>query len=196
MKRLFDITVSIILLFFMFIPIVIITIMIKATSKGPVLYWSDRIGKDNVVFRMPKFRTMIVGTPPVATHLLKNEERYITPIGMYLRKFSLDEIPQLFCILKGSMSFVGPRPALYNQNDLIELRTERGIQELVPGLSGYAQINGRDEISIRQKVELDFEYKKKRSFVFDMRILLKTIANVARSKGVKLDGDNHPDCND
>lgn len=196
MKRLFDITVSIILLFFMFIPIVIIAIMIKATSKGPALYWSDRIGKNNVVFRMPKFRTMIVGTPPVATHLFKNEERYITPIGMYLRKFSLDEIPQLFCILKGSMSFVGPRPALYNQNDLIELRTERGIQELVPGLSGYAQINGRDEISIKQKVELDFEYKNKRSFVFDMRILLKTIANVARSKGVKLDSDNHPDSNE
>ncbi|MHB8792319.1 MAG: sugar transferase [Thermoleophilia bacterium] len=196
MKRLFDISVSIILLTVLSIPIVIIAILIKVTSKGPALYWSDRIGKDNVIFRMPKFRTMTADTPQIATHLLINGENYLTPIGGYLRKYSIDEIPQIFCIVKGNMSFVGPRPALYNQNDLIKLRTERGIQDLVPGLSGYAQINGRDEISIKQKVELDFEYMKKRSFVFDMRILLQTISSVARSKGVKLDGHNHPDSND
>ncbi|MHB1056019.1 MAG: sugar transferase [Thermoleophilia bacterium] len=193
MKRLFDIIVSSLFLTILLIPSVLIAILLKLTSKGPIIYWSDRIGRNNVMFRMPKFRTMIVDTPAIATHLLTGGEAYLTPVGKHLRKYSIDEIPQLFSILMGDMTFVGPRPALFNQRDLIELRTERGIQELTPGLTGLAQINGRDELTIQRKVELDNEYLKNKTFVFDMKILMRTFMNVALGKGVKIESDDTPD---
>jgi O-antigen biosynthesis protein WbqP len=158
--------------------------MVKVTSKGPVLYWSDRVGRNNVIFRMPKFRTMRVGTPAVATHLLTNPCAYLTPIGGFLRKSSLDELPQLWSILAGDMSFVGPRPALFNQDDLIALRTQCGVHELVPGLTGWAQINGRDELPIPDKVAMDAEYLHKRSFRFDVSVLWLTLIKVLRRDGV------------
>jgi O-antigen biosynthesis protein WbqP len=148
--------------------------MVKLTSKGPILYWSDRVGMDNRIFKMPKFRTMRIDTPPVATHLLTNPDAYLTPIGSFLRKFSLDELPQLWSILKGHMSFIGPRPALFNQDDLIELRTNKGIHKLVPGITGWAQINGRDDIPIPLKVKYDEYYMKNKSFFLDLKILWLT----------------------
>lgn len=165
-------------------PIAVVAIAVRLTSPGPALYWSDRIGKNNRVFKMPKFRSMRIDTPAVATHLLQNPGQWLTPIGSFLRKTSLDELPQLWSILKGDMSFVGPRPALYNQEDLIALRTEKGVHELVPGLTGWAQVNGRDELPVEQKVELDAEYLNKRSFLFDLKILWMTSLKVLSRDGV------------
>jgi len=163
---------------------IFIALIVKLTSKGPALYWSDRIGRDNTVFKMPKFRTMRQGTPAIATHLLNNSDRYVTPIGRILRKLSLDELPQLYSVLKGDMSFVGPRPALFNQDDLVALRTKKGIHCLVPGVTGWAQINGRDELLIPVKVQHDEYYLHHRSFGFDLRILGLTIIRVALRSGV------------
>lgn len=165
-------------------PIFIVGLIVKLTSEGPVLYWSDRVGINNSIFRMPKFRTMRIGTPVVATHLMKNPVIYLTPIGSFLRKFSLDELPQLYSILKGDLSFVGPRPALYNQHDLVELRNEKGIDRLIPGITGWAQVNGRDELPIPVKVEFDEYYFKNSSFFFDLKILLMTLIKVFSREGV------------
>ena len=164
---------------------VIIALMVKLTSRGPVLYWSDRVGQNNALFRMPKFRTMIMDTPEMATHLMKDPDRYLTSVGPFLRKFSLDELPQLGSILKGDMSFIGPRPALYNQDDLIDLRTKKGIHRLTPGVTGWAQINGRDDLSIPLKVAYDEFYLEKRSFFFDLKILYITILKVLKADGVQ-----------
>jgi O-antigen biosynthesis protein WbqP len=161
-----------------------ISALVKMTSRGPMLYWSDRVGKDNAVFKMPKFRTMKLDTPPVATHLLSNPEQYLTPIGGFLRRSSLDELPQLISILKGDMSFVGPRPALFNQADLIKLRTQKGVHTLSPGLTGWAQINGRDELPIPVKVDFDEYYLKHCSFLLDIKIIFRTFFKVARREGV------------
>ena len=158
----------------------IITILVRLTSAGPALYWSDRIGRDNAIFRMPKFRSMRIETPAVATHLMSDAETFLTPIGGLLRRYSLDELPQLFSILKGDMSFVGPRPALFNQADLIALRTQKGINKILPGVTGWAQVNGRDKLSIPEKVDLDVEYLNQQSFWFDLKILLKTPLIVIR----------------
>jgi O-antigen biosynthesis protein WbqP len=162
----------------------VIALLVKLTSPGPVLYWSDRVGINNTIFRMPKFRTMRVDTPAIATHLMKNPDVYLTLIGSFLRRFSLDELPQLYSVLKGDISFVGPRPALFNQDDLIELRTGKGIHKLIPGITGWAQVNGRDELPIPVKVEFDEYYLKNRSFLFDMKILWMTFFNVISSKGI------------
>ena len=161
-----------------------VALVVKSSSRGPVLYWSDRVGRQNVLFSMPKFRTMHVGTPAVATHLLRDPEMHLTPIGSFLRRSSLDELPQLWCILKGEMSFVGPRPALFNQQDLIALRTAGGAHMLLPGLTGWAQINGRDELPIPTKVELDIEYLKRKSLGFDIKIMFLTFLKVIRSDNV------------
>lgn len=166
------------------IPMAIIAILVRATSPGPALYWSNRVGKGNRIFRMPKFRTMMIGTPAVATHLLSNHSRYVTPLGKFLRTTSLDELPQIFTILRGDMSIVGPRPALFNQDDLIELRTARGVHLLTPGLTGWAQIMGRDELPIPRKVEFDEYYLHHRSAWFDLRIILLTILKVITREGV------------
>jgi len=184
-KRLFDIIIAVILTIVFFIPILLVACMIRISSRGPILYWSDRIGINNVIFKMPKFRTMRTDTPTVATHLLKNPEAYLTPIGSFLRKFSLDELPQLWSILKGDMSFVGPRPALYNQDDLIDLRTQKNIHTLVPGITGWAQINGRDELPIPIKVEFDDYYVKNKSFLLDLKILWMTIVKVLKKEGIQ-----------
>ena len=184
MKRVFDVLLVIFFGLNLLIPIVIVAILVKLTSKGPILYWSGRVGKDNAIFKMPKFRSMKTGTPAVATHLLIDAASVLTPIGGFLRKSSLDELPQLWCILKGCMSFVGPRPALFNQYDLIALRTEKGIHNLMPGLTGWAQINGRDELPIPQKVALDVEYFQKKSFWFDIKILCLTFLKVFWRDGV------------
>ena len=184
MKRLFDLIIAVLLLIFLLIPMLVISILIKLTSKGPVLYWSERIGRNNAIFRMPKFRSMRTDTPPVATHLLANPDQYITLVGKWIRKTSLDELPQVFSVLKGDMSFVGPRPALFNQDDLVALRTSKGIHALVPGITGWAQINGRDELPIPVKVDYDLHYLKNRSFVFDLKILMLTLSNVVAGKGV------------
>jgi O-antigen biosynthesis protein WbqP len=184
MKRLVDLFLAINAAVVLFVPICIVAILVRATSKGPVLYWSDRVGIENAVFKMPKFRSMKVDTPAVATHLLKDPKSVLTPIGDFLRKSSLDELPQLWCILKGDMSFVGPRPALFNQDDLISLRSEKGVYKLVPGLTGWAQVNGRDELPIPQKVGLDVEYLKRRSFLFDIYILWLTFLKVLKRDGV------------
>jgi len=183
-KRAFDLFFAFALFFFLFVPICFVALIVKLTSSGPVFYWSKRVGKNNVIFEMPKFRSMKIGTPAVATHLLEDPSNYLTPIGSFLRKSSLDELPQLWSILVGDMSFVGPRPALYNQDDLIELRTRCGVHELVPGLTGWAQINGRDELPIPEKVKLDEEYLKRRSLSFDIRILWLTFIKVLRRDGV------------
>ena len=156
----------------------------RLTSTGPALYWSDRVGRNNKIFKMPKFRSMRVGTPAVATHLLADAKSHLTPIGSFLRKSSLDELPQLWSILVGDMSFVGPRPALFNQHDLVELRTQQGVQSLVPGLTGWAQVNGRDELPIPDKVKLDAEYLRRKSLAFDVRILWLTFVKVLRRDGV------------
>jgi O-antigen biosynthesis protein WbqP len=184
MKRLFDLKIAVLLLILLSIPMLVISILIKLTSKGPVLYWSDRVGRNNALFRMPKFRSMRTDTPPVATHLLADPDRYITTIGRFIRKTSLDELPQIFSVLKGDMSFVGPRPALFNQDDLVALRTSKGIHTLVPGITGWAQINGRDELPIPVKVDYDLHYLKNRSFIFDLKILMLTLSNVVAGKGV------------
>lgn len=184
MKRLFDLLLALCAAVILALPVLAVAILVRLTSTGPALYWSDRIGRHNCIFRMPKFRSMRIGTPAVATHLLKDPKAYLTPIGSFLRKSSLDELPQLWSILIGDMSFVGPRPALFNQNDLVALRTEYGVHELVPGLTGWAQINGRDELPIPEKVKLDVEYLKLRSFWFDIKILWLTFVKVAKRDGV------------
>ena len=166
------------------IPLLIAAVMVRITSPGPTLYWSKRVGRDNQIFSMPKFRSMRIDTPAVATHLLQNPDQWLTPIGSFLRKSSLDELPQLWCILKGDMSFVGPRPALFNQDDLIAMRTERGVHQLLPGLTGWAQVNGRDELPIPKKVELDFEYLQRKSFLLDLKILWMTTLKVLVRHGV------------
>ena len=171
MKRLFDLLLAACALLILVVPCAVLACLVKLTSAGPILYWSDRVGRHNAIFKMPKFRSMRAGTPAVATHLLANPETYLTPIGSFLRRTSLDELPQLWSIIKGDMSFVGPRPALYNQRDLIELRTQHGVHELLPGLTGWAQVNGRDELPIPQKVTLDAEYLRRHSLWFDIKIL-------------------------
>ncbi|WP_243374495.1 sugar transferase [Geotalea sp. SG265] len=185
MKRFFDIICALGILVVAAVPMVIISLMVKLTSRGPVLYWSDRVGKHNCIFKMPKFRSMRIETPAVATHLLYDPDRYLTPIGKFLRKSSLDELPQLFSILNGNMSFVGPRPALFNQDDLIRLRTEKGIHLLKPGLTGWAQINGRDELPIPIKVQYDEYYLKHRSLLLDLKIIFMTFAKVLRREGIQ-----------
>ncbi len=185
MKRIFDLTGSFLASVFLAIPMLLTALAIRLTSSGPILYWSDRVGRNNTVFKMPKFRTMRTDTPAVATHLLGDPDRWLTPIGKFLRKSSLDELPQLFSILKGDMSFVGPRPALFNQDDLIQLRTQKGIHCLTPGLTGWAQINGRDELPIPVKVAFDEHYLKNRSFILDIKILFMTFIKVLRSEGVR-----------
>ncbi|NOU39995.1 MAG: sugar transferase [Methylotenera sp.] len=185
MKRLFDFCLVLFALLFLLLPFLLVAVMVRVTSIGPVLYWSDRVGRDNHIFKMPKFRSMRVDTPAVATHLLADPKQFLTPVGSFLRKSSLDELPQLWSIIKGDMSFVGPRPALFNQDDLIALRTQYGVDKLVPGLTGWAQINGRDELPIPDKVELDVEYLNNRSFWFDLKIILLTFLKVIRRDGVQ-----------
>ena len=184
MKRIFDLILAISLFLMLLISLLLIAVLVIATSKGPALYWSKRIGKNNKIFKMPKFRSMMTSTPAVATHLLDNPDSYLSPIGGFLRLSSLDELPQLFSVLKGDMSFVGPRPALFNQEDLITLRTEKGVDKLLPGITGWAQVNGRDELSIPDKVELDVEYLNRQSFWFDMKILWMTFLKVIKRDGV------------
>jgi O-antigen biosynthesis protein WbqP len=184
MKRLFDLAMALVAAVFLALPIVMTALAVRLTSPGPALYWSDRVGRHNRIFKMPKFRSMRIDTPAVATHLLQNPEQWLTPIGSFLRKCSLDELPQLWSILKGDMSFVGPRPALFNQEDLIALRTEKGVHELLPGLTGWAQVNGRDELPMPRKVQLDAEYLERRSLFFDLKILWMTILKVLARDGV------------
>jgi O-antigen biosynthesis protein WbqP len=184
MKRIFDLLLAALATFVLIIPVIFVALLVRLTSKGPALYWSDRVGRGNTIFKMPKFRSMQVGTPAVATHLLSNPAAYLTPIGSFLRKSSLDELPQLWNIIKGDMSFVGPRPALFNQQDLIELRTRSGVHLLVPGLTGWAQINGRDELPIPQKVALDVEYLQTKSFWLDIKIIFLTGLKVLRRDNV------------
>ena len=184
MGRFVNLLLVFVVLLLFFIPIIIIAIIIRLTSRGPSIYWSDRVGKNNVIFKMPKFRTMQINTPAVATHLLKDSNNFITPVGNFLRRTSLDELPQLWSILKGDMNFVGPRPALFNQNDLIDLRTKEGVNKLIPGLTGWAQVNGRDELSIPNKVALDVQYMQHQSFWFDMKILWMTFLKVIKRTGV------------
>lgn len=183
-KRALDALLAAAALLVLAIPIALVAVAVKLTSRGPALYWSERIGRDNRTFRMPKFRSMRVDTPVVATHLLESPDRWLTPIGSFLRRSSLDELPQLWSILVGDMSIVGPRPALFNQHDLIELRTQRGVHRLRPGLTGWAQINGRDEIPIPQKVAYDTWYLEHRSLALDLRIVLLTAVKVVRKEGV------------
>lgn len=184
MKRIFDLLLGLSVAIALALPFLVLAIAVRFTSSGPTLYWSDRVGKHNKIFKMPKFRTMRVGTPAVATHLLTDSGQYLTPVGSFLRKSSLDELPQVWSILVGDMSFVGPRPALFNQNDLIALRTQYGLDKLVPGLTGWAQVNGRDELTIPLKVQFDVEYLQKQSFCFDIRILGLTFLKVVRRIGV------------
>ncbi len=184
MKRLFDVALCLLAATVLLVPLVVVALLVRLTSPGPALYWSDRVGKNNKIFKMPKFRSMRVGTPAVATHLLADPKSVFTPIGSFIRKSSLDELPQLWSILVGDMSFVGPRPALFNQQDLIELRTQKGVHTLVPGLTGWAQVNGRDELPIPQKVTLDAEYLQRRGFWFDIKILWLTFLKVVQRDGV------------
>lgn len=184
MKRLLDLALASMAALLFLLPATLIALLIKLTSRGPVLYWSDRVGQHNCVFRMPKFRSMRLGTPAVATHLLADPQAYLTPVGSFLRRSSLDELPQLWSVLVGDMSLVGPRPALYNQHDLIELRTQRGVHSLLPGLTGWAQVNGRDELPIPDKVEYDVEYLRNQSAWLDLRILCLTAAKVLFRDGV------------
>ena len=184
MKRGFDLLLALATAVVLAAPVFLVAVLVRLTSPGPALYWSDRVGRHNRIFKMPKFRSMRVGTPAVATHLLADPKAYLTPIGSFLRKSSLDELPQLWSILVGDMSFVGPRPALFNQHDLIALRTQHGVHELVPGLTGWAQINGRDELPIPDKVELDVEYLRRQSLWFDIRILWLTFVKVIRRDGI------------
>jgi len=183
-KRLFDLVLALCAAVVLALPVAVVAVAVRLTSPGPALYWSDRVGRSNKIFKMPKFRSMRVGTPAVATHLLADAKSHLTPIGSFLRKSSLDELPQLWSILVGDMSFVGPRPALFNQHDLIALRTQHGVHELVPGLTGWAQVNGRDELPIPDKVKLDVEYLQRQSLWFDIRILWMTFVKVLRRDGV------------
>jgi O-antigen biosynthesis protein WbqP len=184
MTRLFNLIISILMIMAIAPLLLISAILVKVTSKGPALYWSDRVGMNNKTYKMPKFRSMLIDTPAVATHLLDNPDAYLSPIGGFLRRTSLDEFPQLFSVLKGDMSIVGPRPALFNQDDLIALRTEKGVDKLLPGITGWAQVNGRDELSIPDKVVLDVEYLNRQSFWFDMKILWMTFLKVINRDGV------------
>ena len=184
MKRFCDFMFAVFALVLLGLPWMLVACMVKLTSRGPILYWSDRVGRDNRIFKMPKFRSMRIGTPEVATHILTDPDSYLTPIGSFLRKSSLDELPQLWSIIKGDMSFVGPRPALFNQHDLIALRTQYGIDKLIPGLTGWAQINGRDELPVLQKVHLDKEYLDRQSFLFDMKIISMTAVKVIQRDNV------------
>ncbi|KAB8054794.1 sugar transferase [Janthinobacterium rivuli] len=184
MKRAFDLMLVLLASLILFIPVVLVALLVRLTSPGPALYWSDRIGKNNTIFKMPKFRSMRVGTPAVATHLLADAHSHLTPVGNFLRKSSLDELPQLWSIIRGDMSFVGPRPALFNQNDLIALRTQYGVEKLPPGLTGWAQVNGRDELPIPEKVKLDVEYLRRQSLPFDIKIIVLTFLKVVRRDGI------------
>lgn len=184
MKRLFDFLLAIAVFILLSPVMLLVAVSVRLSSKGPALYWSDRVGINNKIFKMPKFRSMLVETPDVATHLLNNPDSYLSPIGGFLRRSSLDELPQLFSVLKGDMSFVGPRPALFNQDDLVALRTEKGVHKLLPGVTGWAQINGRDELLIPDKVILDVEYLERQSFWFDVKILWMTFLRVVKSDGV------------
>ena len=184
MKRAFDLLLALLALLVLALPLLLVALAVRLSSPGPVLYWSNRVGKNNRIFSMPKFRSMQIGTPAVATHLLANPDSYLTPIGSFLRKSSLDELPQLWSILKGDMGFVGPRPALFNQHDLVALRTAQGVHTLVPGLTGWAQIHGRDELPIPAKVELDAYYLQHQSFWLDLQILTKTFFKVVRRDGI------------
>ena len=185
MKRLFDLCLVLFALLFLLLPILLVAVIVRLTSSGLILYWSDRVGRYNKIFKMPKFRTMRVDTPAVATHLLPNPKKFLTPVGSFLRKSSLDELPQLWSILKGDMSFVGPRPALFNQDDLIALRKQYGVDKLLPGLTGWAQVNGRDELPIPDKVKLDVEYMHNQNIFFDLKIILLTLFKVIRSDGIQ-----------
>ena len=184
MKRGLDLILGGLAIVILFIPMLLVAIAVRLTSPGPILFWSMRVGKNNAIFMMPKFRTMQIDTPNVATHLLTGAQNYLTPIGGFLRRSSLDELPQLWSVLLGRMSFVGPRPALYNQNDLIAMRNAKGLQVLVPGITGWAQVNGRDELDLEQKVQLDFEYLQRRSTPFDCHILFLTGMKVLGREGV------------
>ena len=184
MKRTFDILLSLSSLVGLSIPLLILAALVRRSSPGPALFWSERVGRDNMNFQMPKFRSLHVGTPNVATHLLADPGQYLTPMGSFLRRSSLDELPQLWSILRGDMSFVGPRPALFNQSDLIAQRTRAGVHKLRPGLTGWAQINGRDELSIEEKVRYDAEYMHRQSFWFDCKILLLTFQKAIRRDGI------------
>lgn len=184
MKRIFDLVLAALAGIFLLVPVLLVAALVRLTSKGPALYWSDRVGRNNTIFKMPKFRSMQVDTPAVATHLLSDPNKHLTPIGSFLRKSSLDELPQLWSILVGDMRFVGPRPALFNQQDLIALRTQHGVHELIPGLTGWAQVNGRDELPIPEKVKLDVEYLQRQSLWLDVRILWMTFVKVLRRDGV------------
>ncbi len=184
MKRIFDLLLAILMSILLAIPMLLIAIAVRLTSKGQALHWSDRVGKNNKIFKMPKFRSMLINAPNVATHLLKEPGSHLSPIGRFLRRSSLDELPQLLSIIKGDMSFVGPRPALYNQDDLVELRTKKNVDKLLPGITGWAQVNGRDELSIPDKVALDAEYVKNQSFWLDIKILWMTFLRVVRREGV------------
>lgn len=184
MKRLFDLLLALLAALILALPVIVLVFAVRLTSPGPALYWSERVGRGNRIFKMPKFRSMRIGTPAVATHLLKEPAVYLTPIGPFLRKSSLDELPQLWSILVGDMSFVGPRPALFNQDDLVALRTQLGVHELTPGLTGWAQVNGRDELPIPEKVKLDAEYLRRRSLLFDIRILWLTFVKVLARDGI------------
>ena len=184
MKRIFDLVLVAFASCFLIIPVLLVAVMVRMTSKGPALYWSDRVGRNNTIFKMPKFRSMRLDTPAVATDKLQNPETYLTPIGSFLRKSSLDELPQLWSIFVGDMSFVGPRPALFNQDDLIAMRTENGVEKLIPGLTGWAQVNGRDELPLVDKVKLDVSYLSQQSFWLDIRILWMTFVKVLRRDNV------------
>ncbi|MFJ2989753.1 sugar transferase [Collimonas sp. NPDC087041] len=184
MKRFFDLSCALIISIILIIPIIIISLLVRFTSIGPIIYWSDRVGRNNKIFKMPKFRTMRIDTPAVATHLLPDPKKFLTPVGSFLRKSSLDELPQLWSIIVGDMSFVGPRPALFNQDDLVELRTRHGVDKLLPGLTGWAQINGRDELPIPEKVKLDVEYLQRQSFFLDIKIMFLTFLKVIRRDGI------------
>jgi O-antigen biosynthesis protein WbqP len=184
MKRLFDLFTAVQALIVFLVPAGLVALAVLLTSKGPIIYWSDRVGRYNKIFKMPKFRTMHFGTPTVATHLMVDNEKFLTRVGSFLRKSSLDELPQLWSIIAGDMSFVGPRPALFNQDDLIKLRTEKGVHNLIPGLTGWAQINGRDELPVPDKIELDIEYMERQSFWFDIYILWSTFLKVVSRDGV------------
>ena len=184
LKRLFDLSLALLATILLLPVFLLVYLLVRLTSAGPAMYWSDRIGKNNIIFRMPKFRSMRIDTPALATHLLQNPQIYLSPVGGFIRKTSLDELPQLWSILKGDMSFVGPRPALFNQADLIELRTRVGVERLTPGLTGWAQVNGRDELDIATKVDLDYQYLQRQSFGFDLKILWLTFLKVIHSDGV------------
>ena len=184
-KRLFDLSLAVIAGIMLAIPFILVWLVVRLTSKGPALYWSERVGRHNTRFMMPKFRSMRIGTPALATHLLNDPDQFLTPVGSFLRQSSLDELPQLWSIIRGDMSFVGPRPALFNQDDLVALRTQHGVDQLVPGLTGWAQVNGRDELPIPEKVKLDVDYLHQQSFALDLKIILMTFLKVLRRDGIK-----------